>query len=389
MHDNNEHIDLLIFKYIKGELSEDEYLELKKWKDTSSENKEHFAKLVAIYRSHNKQALLNNYDSTIAWNSLKENYIPSRSVRLRKFIRYAASITIILSASLLTYYYFDANQTHEISDLDEYISPGGRKATLITAEGNKINLAELKDTTLSSNGIKFKNEKKTLKYSEQKIENKKTEYHTIYVPRAGEYSLILADGTKVYLNSDSKLKYPISFDGDTRTVELEGEGYFAVKHNEKQPFIVKCKDSEVKVLGTRFNINSYAQKITTTLVEGKVQFSTGSKQVILKPNQQTIKLDGSDNIEIKEIDASIYTSWIAGIFEFNNTELNEVKAQLERWYNIKINFEETNNLDLGKLKITGVVKKDKPISFVLDLVAKLIDIEYKIKGNEITISVKK
>lgn len=389
MHDINEQIDLLIFKYIKGELSEDEYLELKKWKDTSSENKEHFAKLVAIYRSSKKKAFLKDYDSLAAWEYLKDNYKPSKSAGLIKFMRYAASIVILLSASLLTYYYFDAKETQEISLLDEYISPGSRKATLITGKGNKINLAELKDTTLSSDGIKFRNEKKTLKYSKQKTENIKTEYHTVYVPRGGEYSLILADGTKVYMNSDSRLKYPINFDGDTRTVELEGEAYFAVKSNKQKPFIVKCKDSEIKVLGTKFNINSYDQRITTTLIEGKVQFSADSKKVILKPNQQTTKFDGSKEIEIKEVDASIYTSWIAGIFEFSDTELGEVKTQLERWYNIKINFEETNNMDLGKLKITGVVKKDKPISFVLDLIGKLIDIEYKIKENKITINAKK
>ena len=161
-------------------------------------------------------------------------------------------------------------------------------------------------------------------------------YNTLTVPRGGEFALELADGTRVWLNSESTLKYPVHFTEDLRKVEITGEGYFEVAKNAGKAFVVKVNGVNVRVLGTSFNISAYSEKVVTTLIEGKVQLQKGMDSVTLMPNQQGVWQNGEHGFEVKRVEARNYSLWRKGIFYFENTDLETILDAMARWYNVNI-----------------------------------------------------
>ena len=165
-------------------------------------------------------------------------------------------------------------------------------------------------------------------------------YNTLRVPRGGEYSITLSDGTIVYLNAESELRYPVKFVGEDRQVYLSGEAYFDVVHDKTHPFVVDVKNSTVRVLGTSFDVRAYADEdeVLTTLVQGSVRFSAGKESVILGPGEQAV-LDKSGRVETREVDTYLYTAWKDGVFAFKRQRLEEVMKVVARWYDVNVFWE--------------------------------------------------
>ena len=206
------------------------------------------------------------------------------------------------------------------------------------------------------------------------------------VPRAGEYSLTLSDGTRVWLNSDSEIRYPVAFGKDRRTVFLSGEAYFEVEKDAERPFYVVLHDMEVKVYGTSFNVNTHYQgKILTTLVEGKVGIrvkSTGAES-ILQPNQMAEFNREKEEVEVTDVDTYYYTAWRAGEFVFQNETIEEIMDRLCRWYDMEVFY--ANNDVRGK-RFTGVIARFTNVADVLHLIGETATVQFNLKGDVITVS---
>jgi ferric-dicitrate binding protein FerR (iron transport regulator) len=208
-------------------------------------------------------------------------------------------------------------------------------------------------------------------------------YNTVSTPRGGQYQLTLSDGSKVWLNASSSLRFPTAFPGTERRVEITGEAYFEVAGNESKPFVVDIAGKgEVEVLGTQFNINAYEDEpaIKTTLLEGKVKVSesNGSQSSVLKPGQQAQLANGirvMDNVDMEEIMA-----WKTGWFYFDRQELPAIMRQVSRWYDVDVRYEGR----ISKKSFSGIVGRDNDIKDVLKIMENA-GIRFRIEGSSITV----
>lgn len=306
----------------------------------------------------------------------------------RQLLRYAAIIAFPLLTGVLGWALYQAREWHsqEKTVVSAMITPGSPRAILKLEGGKQIDLSVLsQDTLLSHRGTSIQlNSDHSLLYPEQKNNRQEIIYNTIMVPRAGEYRLTLADGTRVWLNADSELKYPVDFPSGPRRVFLRGEAYFEVAKNEKQPFFVEVGGMEVKVLGTKFNINASRLdgSYQTTLVEGKVRVSNHrtAESLVLLPDQQSEMRDG--HFCVKEVDAQVYTAWREGKFYFESEPLEEIAAQLERWYDVQFFFTRES---LRKDEFTGVIRKDYTADRILDIITKTTNVKFEIRGRTISV----
>lgn len=295
----------------------------------------------------------------------------------------AAVLTFIFGTALFFYHHQQSN-----SDQQQDIVPGGNKAILTLANGKKISLTDLADGSVANeSGISItKTAGGQLIYtvSDRNQDTSALQYNTIEIPKGGQYQVRLPDGTAVWLNAASSLKYPISFSAlKQRKVELTGEGYFEVAKDKNHPFIVKTSGQEVRVLGTHFNINGYKDEpaIKTTLLEGSVAVSSaaaGSKT--LSPGQQAI-LSGAE-LRIHQVNMDETIAWKNGYFRFNSESIENIMKILSRWYNIEVSFE-------GNVKsklFTGKISKFKNISQVLKMLDKTEVLNFKLEGRRVIVS---
>lgn len=199
--------------------------------------------------------------------------------------------------------------------------------------------------------------------------------------------IFLADGTRVWLNSGSKLSFPSGFNAGNREVELSGEAFFEVTANEEEPFLVKTRNHTVKVTGTRFNICEYPESntIETTLEEGRVKIITGNFLNDLYPGQQSSFNTQTAEIRIGEADMEIYTTWKEGFYEFNNESVCKVFKIIERWWDVKIDYPEN---ELKNERITGTLRRHKPLDQHFDVIKRLVPFNYKIESDLVTVTLK-
>ena len=263
------------------------------------------------------------------------------------------------------------------------VLPGSDKAILTLADGSKIVLDEHTSANISNkDGLKISRTKEgQLIYTILDQTDVKTpstiSYNTIQTPKGGQYQVILPDGTKVWLNAASSLKYPEVFTGAERRVELTGEAYFEVAKNKAKPFHVKNHNQDVEVLGTHFNIDSYLDDntIKTTLLEGSVRVSNGKSVRILKPGEQAIaEASGAGSIRlVANVDTDDETAWKNGLFQFSNADLKTILNQLERWYDINIDYS-----SIPDKKYNGMVPRKAKLSEVLKMLEKTGNIKFEI-----------
>lgn len=216
------------------------------------------------------------------------------------------------------------------------------------------------------------------------FKNQTVEMNMVESTKGQVKEIFLADGTHIWLNSDSKLSFPNQFNSNNRRVELLGEAYFEVTANEAKPFYVKTKNHTVKVIGTRFNICEYPEnnKIETTLEKGKVKIITGNIIHDLFPGEQSSFDTKTAEVKISKRDIEIYTTWKDGRYEFRNEPLEKIFQIIERWWDVKINYSEK----IKDERISGVLRRYKPLEQHLDLIKQLLPINYEINLDEINIS---
>ena len=275
------------------------------------------------------------------------------------------------------------------------IKPGGNKAILTLADGTKIVLDDASEGAISRQGnttiIKLDNGR--LAYNAQtvsKMPSKAILYNTLTTPRGGQYCVTLADGTIVWLNASTSMRFPTAFAGSERKVEIKGEAYFEVAKNAAMPFIVKAGNEEIKVLGTHFNVTAYADDkvIKTTLLEGRVEVSliksskteTTGNLVILQPGQQS-QLDLNNELTVVDADLEEAIAWKNGYFVFNNENIESIMLKISRWYDIKVDYQ----VDPLNRDFTGNISRTENVSEVLNMLEQTDAIHFKIEGKTITV----
>ena len=341
-----------IAKSMAGELSDEELQLLDEWRMTSARNHQLYDRIVSRERREAKRRHFTAFDKVSGWQgySKKLKETEKKVNRWRVFLRYAAILLIPLSATVYGVLR-SGEETVSLADLNA-ITPGGTRAELVLPSGEVVDLVAKSGVISRGENTVINNEGKTLSY--KSIGNQapmdSLRYNEVIVPKGGEYQLVLSDGTLVYLNSMTKIRFPERFSEKCREVEVCGEAFFEVAENKRVPFVVKTDAYEITVLGTKFNVTAYAdeQVATTTLVEGAVPISGKciGEAKALRPNEQFVLDRVSGSVEIKNVDVNYYTAWKDGMFRFRDVRLEEIMHVVERWYDMTVVYEDESVRDL-------------------------------------------
>lgn len=364
----------LILKKLNNTLSEEEASLFTNWYNESEDHQAYFKKVKANYPNN-----IEPINTEKAWKTVENKINGSR--KNNSFWKYGVAASLLLFIALSI---FLINRKDTVSNntivINSSISSGTNKATLTLEDGSTISLKKgelFSGIHLESNGeqIIYKSDATSIK--------PEIEYNYLTVPLGGEFYVELSDKTKVWLNSESKLKYPVTFkEGETRPIELVyGEAYFDVspstEHNGSS-FIIHTKNQDIEVLGTAFNIRAYTNEdnIYTSLVEGKVNIKTDTKLEELIPNQQSIvntKTNSLVKISIQDIEKEI--AWKNGHFIFDNKPLHEIMTTLSRWYDVSYEFEDLKKLEMS---FSGVLDRDENIADLLNNFQKTGEVSFTV-----------
>ena len=381
-------VSRLIVKYLQGCISPEEKVMLDKWLEESSENREIYHRVQGRVNREERQRIIRKLNKRAAWERVDRNTKKYRHPILRRCMKYAATIVLPLFMVGVGFYLIrDKEEIHPVAEMVK-ISPGVTKAELVLADGHKVVLGtETIDSLVSEEGVNIVKDGNGVSYLGNKEEGDLA-YNIMRVPRGGEFKVRLQDGTLVYMNSETELKYPVRFVGKERRVYLSGEAYFEVQRDTTKPFIVVMNGNEVRVLGTEFNVRSYEDEKCqfTTLVAGKVLLTTHDHRCIeLLPNEQGI-VDPQGDIRKEQVDVALYTAWKDGNFVFRKQSLEHIMEIVERWYDLKVTFEDEW---CKQVSFSGNVERYDDFSKLAEMLEATGSVKFRIKNNEIYVTKKK
>ncbi|WP_316818218.1 FecR family protein [Pedobacter nyackensis] len=316
----------------------------------------------------------------------------SKKTNYRLWMAAAAVLLLVLTAGVLFLKsnHLPSGKVNTIAKNDD-ILPGGNKATLTLANGEHVALTDSTMNQLANqagssisktaNGILIY--KANALASNSGTETGEVVFNTLRTPRGGQFQIVLPDGTHVWLNAASSLKFPAAFKGKKRQVELNGEAYFEVAKNKKMPFTVHTKNQEIEVLGTHFNVSSYDEETTTktTLLEGSVKVVAQNNQRVLVPGEQAQINNSTKKIKVQLANVDEAIAWKNGYFVFNDEKLESIMQRVSRWYDVDCQFEG----DLGNLSFLGEVERSKNISSLLKVLESTGNVHFKIEGRKIIV----
>ena len=327
-------------------------------------------------------------DTSEAWNKLNAR----TEFRKISLSRYSAWAAVFILGIGLAFYFLSPSGTDTLS-LQKSFPSGAHKAELILSNGQVLVLDSMKQIDFSvAAGTGFKNNLKQgeLSYeakADSSVLNKglRPEYHTLKIPKGGDYSILLPDGTRVWLNSESTFRFPTDFASGSREVWLNGEAYFKVARDTASAFTVHLPLGKINVLGTSFNVSAYQNdnKWHTVLVKGKVKVSSVNGDITLKPSDMYTVDNLTGQGSMRTVDTDIYTSWVDGKFYFNAFSFEEIVRKLERWYDFEMLYEDDA---IRNMHFTGTINKHKPMEEVLHFLEKTTNIRFKINGKQIIVS---
>jgi len=340
---NTDKFKILIQKYQAGKLNGKQKALLDQWFQTLGEESNSPPWTPAQLESLGKRIL----------TEIQREATTVKPVRrlIPRWLPYVAASLVFVALGTLYYYTFIPKKLRQLSlALVQDVAPGGNRATLTLADGRVVNLSQSQSGIVIGDGITYLDGSTVFGQGAGSTEQEAqhtgvtTDNLQLTTPKGGTYQITLADGTKVWLNSASTLRYPSRFDGDERIVEMEGEAYFEVapfSSKSPRPFLVKTENQTLKVLGTHFNVSAYAdeEETKTTLVEGAVQIvNLKTKRMnTLKPGEQSIVR--STQTEIYNVNPETAVAWKSGIFHFEDTPFEQMMRQIARWYDIEVNYQ--------------------------------------------------
>lgn len=375
-----QYITSLIVKEQFAALSEVEKEELALW---LAENEQHRL-LYEHIRQKNMKDEIRRYRKLDPRMGLKKYHKRYRSRKNKLFYYWSAAavVCLFLGTGILIW-----QDKQEKTDDLLAIHPGSAQAELVLSDGSVHPLEQLQAESIALDEIVIQNTGACLEYIHQNSESSDTvsSYHELRIPTGGEYQLVMADGTRVWLNSQTHLRFPTSFKEKERRVYLEGEAYFEVAHDQKHPFIVCTQEQvEVKVLGTSFNVRAYADegKMETVLEEGAVQVRKLDRELVLHPGMKAMYNYSEDRLTAEKVDTELFTAWRKGHFVFQDETLENILHHLSRWYGMTVFYA---NEEVKQLIYSGDIRKYDTIQNLLEVMEISGGVRFEIKGNTLLV----
>lgn len=300
-------------------------------------------KLHEWYKLSRRREFIDTLDKDAAWNAIQNRIQSRKRTRILRLWGSVAAMTLLICSATIWW------TSHEYENNEEATQQGIQFAQRMSKHEAQVSTTK--------------------------------EGCTISVPNGSEFSKDLTDGTKIVLNAGARLSYPSSFNSDKREVALMGEAYFEVAHNASKPFVVSTPSGSIEVLGTQFNVVAEAEQTTVTLQEGSVRLHFEGRDFMMKPGEQACMMkDGK--FEIRQVNATNYTSWSTGMYEFNDVMLSEITHQLSLWYDVEITITDEN---LAESRYTGMIMRSETLESALNLLCVISDIKVKYKDSKIEI----
>jgi len=389
----NEQYELarLISGYLRNELQPEEEARLMQMLEKDARKR----KILDYYKqtapAQERLNYMNSLNVDAAWDKVQRGYDNRVAKKNNGFLKYVAVLAVIAGTAILCFV-FNQKAGKVIAPLaankyQQDVAPGGDVAVLVLSNGKKVSLDSGQIALAEKDGTRLSGNQGEVVYANNET-NIETEvlYNTLVVPRAGTYKIQLADGTNVWLNAMSELRFPVKFGAKERKVELSGEAYFEVAKNENAPFKVLTSNQEIEVKGTHFNVNSYADEnfSRTTLLEGSVKVSNPAapgKSWLLNPGEQAETNQKSGQTAIGRANMKEAIAWKNGYFLFNDEKLESIMAKVARWYDVEVVYE-------GKLEeqsFLGQIERSKKISALLKLLELSGNVHFKISGRRIVV----
>lgn len=377
MVDNNQfRIRQLAYKWLQGTCTAEEEAYLQQWYKENNEAPLLIPEEIATSEQQLKELLFSNIKQEI------ENSKVRRISKWHKLAGIAAAVVLLFGLPLYLVQRTDYEQKQLITKVQQEVHPGTKSALLTLADGTKIDLSDnrphilhqdtrVKITTTTAGTVQYQ-----FTATKNNVGNRT---NTIQTPIGTEYSIILADGTKVWLNAGSSLRFPETFDTDEREVKLSGEAYFEVTPDKKRPFYVNADQQVIRVFGTHFNVQSYPnENHKTTLVEGSVQVTQFGQSRMLKPGQAA--WNANNKLIVQNVNVAEAIAWKNGFFYFESTPIKEALTAIKRWYNVDIIYKGTNE----KRELTGKIKRNSTAQQLIETL-NFLDIKCQLKNNKIEV----
>ena len=390
-----EKIATLIYQYLAKDLSDRDKKELVLWIEETRANELFFQYITDPETLKKELTEFSRPQNSLIFEKLSERIkqIPVKPARTRLWIPYMAA-AVLITVLLSIVFFFLKTKTMSSKNIPSYVketkedvSPGGDKAILTLGDGRTITLDTSANMLIPVQGNTniAKSGRSELSYSEIKIPVTKENglYNTITTPKGGQYQVVLPDGTKVWLNSASSMRFPTSFFHKKRIVTIDGEAYFEVAKNDKMLFTVETGNMQIEVMGTHFNVMAYPDEgsVRTTLLEGRVQVKNGSRVTLLKPGQQCLMTADGNLLVNAATGLQEAVAWKNGMFSFKKDSLETIMRQIARWYNVEVIFK-----DAIPGHFVATISRDVPVSKLLEILEMAGGVHFKIKGNVITVS---
>lgn len=380
------YISRLIIRDIIGSITAEEKVVLSSWLEEEEANRSLYQEIRMQLAEETPEDKI-VVDTAADWKSFVAKR--KKPFRLYRILRYAAVAMLLMTLGSGIFYLLEQRDENPVVVAE--VTPGTNRARLILANGRQVNL-DGHDSIRQigeNEGVRVIDRAGEISYEKTASQkNGAIAYHTLQIPRGGEYSLVLSDGTKVWLNAKTELKYPLSFTGKQRIVELSGEAYFEVTPDAAHPFIVRTATADVKVYGTSFNVCAYPEDacLYTTLETGSVSIDRHGKSYLLEPGQQAVAASTEEGVQIRKVNVNTYCSWRNGSFVFEEERLESILTRLSRWYDVDIFYQ---NESLKELHFTGDLGRYKDFEEVLSFLEMTMKARFIVKGRTITVSVKK
>lgn len=386
--DNKSEIYRWVAAWIRGDIASDDLAHLERWLDADPRNRKWFDSFTGKENLKKSFLLYSSFHSDKKWKEMEMLCGRREGKIFLSYWKYAAAVAILLFVGILFLGRWNEESHPEVL-ADQTSRIARQQAILIMESGEEVVLNAMEESCLQyvkGERLSVDNKGNLVSFTDSLLNKRSIEWHTLRIPYGGEYQLLLEDGSRIWLNSASELRYPVHFAKDQRQVWLEGEAYFEIAHNADCPFVVKTAKQNVTVLGTSFDVTAYEddKNIYTTLLDGSVCVETEGTQQVLNPGEQSV-FDG-EAITIKEVNAQLYCSWIKDRFVFMSEDFEHVAKKLERWYNVKFVF------DFDELKterFSGSIPKYLELDTVLDMLELTTNIKFEINEKVVHILKKK
>ena len=384
--DYKNEIGHLLQKYFSGTIMPDEQRLLDSWMKEKEEHKQLFERLRKDTRFAEEYGIFREVDTTRAWETFRVKNGLRRQRRMTTWIKYAAVIALpLLIAGVWLLYPRGGEQSIPVAQntkiVKREVSP-----VLEVVGGGKVILEKEKDKMIEAGrGVDVQQSSGMLVYSDSVV-SEYVDTNVLRIPKGGEFKLQLADGTRVYLNSATDLRYPVAFTGPERRVYLKGEAYFEVAKDVEHPFIVVTDDVQVRVYGTSFNVNTLgADGVRTVLVEGKVGIRGQDldREYVLKPNELAFYDRNSRDMKIETVDPDLYTLWRKGIFVFERETLENIMNTLSLWYDMEVFFQSES---AKQLHFSGHMKRYEQIEDILHAITDATGVVFTINDRTVCVS---